>query len=473
MRKGGLRFAGFDAQTVIGSAKRASTAHTQSMIILALRRCAAQSARTQPATGPAAGGRKTPSMASVVGRPFNASRHRWDNMRENRAFATLICFLVGCWCVRPRPWWQWAAIVTAFVLLQRRMVRGTFCRSARDLSGKLVVITGASSGIGAHTAITLATRHNATVVGSCRSQDVDEEKRKLVKLASGYGGEKAQAAVERLVTLYPLELTSWASIDDFCRKVRYYHLGTATETPEASQQDATRRGGIFALVNNAGAIQHTFKQTDQQEEYMTVANFVGPVRLTETLLPCLEPAAAEAVDDPAAVVAPTPSGRIINVTSGSHLTLTDPNVGALLPCPSGTAVTQVFNFMNRYVLSKLCNIYHADYLAEKGYLAVSVNPGGVASGIFRSAMPNLSGWYPLLTCLVLKTSHEGAQTLVHCVTADDLVPGGLYTECKLRLHAKSPVACNSTSRQSAMVWAFEKMGHVKPLSLPEGPVKPK
>lgn len=51
----------------------------------------------------------------------------------------------------------------------KRYFNGSYCKVTRDLSNKIVIITGANAGIGAETAKTLAVL-GATVILACRDE---------------------------------------------------------------------------------------------------------------------------------------------------------------------------------------------------------------------------------------------------------------------------------------------------------------
>ncbi|MEJ2871737.1 SDR family NAD(P)-dependent oxidoreductase [Actinomycetospora sp. OC33-EN08] len=117
----------------------------------------------------------------------------------------------------------------------------------------LVVVTGASSGIGAATARALAADGWHPVLGA-RRQD------RLAEIADEVGG-----------TALPLDVTDAGSVEEFARRVR--ELGTA-------------RG----LVNNAGGAKGTEKVLEADEEHwrwMWESNVLGTLRVTKALLPDL------------------------------------------------------------------------------------------------------------------------------------------------------------------------------------------
>lgn len=128
-----------------------------------------------------------------------------------------------------------------------------------DLSGAAVLVTGASSGIGAATAVALAPR-------GVRLGLVARRADRLVEV-----GEAALAAGARQVEVWPCDLGD-------------------LDAAERTARDAEERlGGVDVLVNNAGIPRRRLVQQlspDEVAETMRV-NFEAPVRLTLTLLPHL------------------------------------------------------------------------------------------------------------------------------------------------------------------------------------------
>ena len=117
-----------------------------------------------------------------------------------------------------------------------------------DLSGKTAIVTGASSGIGAATAATLA-RKGARVVGGARRVDELETEIKL-----------------------ELDVTDQASCERFV------------------EQAVTELGGLDLLINNAGlglGRDPFWEGSEQDEETVLETNVHGLIRMTRLCLPCL------------------------------------------------------------------------------------------------------------------------------------------------------------------------------------------
>ena len=61
-------------------------------------------------------------------------------------------------------------VAIGILVLGRLFFRGPKCNIKKDLTGKIVIVTGANTGIGLDTAIGLA-KMNATVIIGCRNQE--------------------------------------------------------------------------------------------------------------------------------------------------------------------------------------------------------------------------------------------------------------------------------------------------------------
>ncbi len=143
-----------------------------------------------------------------------------------------------------------------------------------DLSGRVIVVTGANSGIGYEAALAFAKR-KADLVLACRNQ------------------EKARAAADRIqreaptarLELIPLDLSDLSSIRAFVESFRQGH------------------SKINVLVNNAGVMALPQRTTTDGFEMQLGTNHLGHFALTGRLLDLL---------------LATPGSRVVNVSSTAH-----------------------------------------------------------------------------------------------------------------------------------------------------------
>lgn len=145
-----------------------------------------------------------------------------------------------------------------------------------DLSGRHVIVTGATSGLGRVTAHNLATRH-ATVHLVCRD------------LTRGHSVRKAILAdtADADIRVHQCDLSSLA---DVSRLANHF---VSEDVP------------VGVLVNNAGVMKHQVEMSNEKHESAFATNSLGTFALTEMLRPALEKAQ---------------DARVITVSSGGMLT---------------------------------------------------------------------------------------------------------------------------------------------------------
>ncbi|XP_044760517.1 retinol dehydrogenase 11-like [Coccinella septempunctata] len=258
------------------------------------------------------------------------------------------------------------------------------CKNKIKLDGKVVIITGANSGIGLAVAEELAAR-NATVIFACRDL------------------RSAELAIERIrkikssANLIPMELdlASLKSIDNFVIKFK-------------RQFDS-----LDILINNAGVSQQTKRElTKDNLEIHFGVNYLGHFYLTNSLLDILEKS--------------RPS-KVIIVSSKlhekGHIHLDDLN-----------SVTQ--SSKSLYSNSKLANVFFCQELARrtlnKGIDIFAVCPGWVYTNLFRHYIK----WYHYvllspIAFFFMRSAKQGAQTIVYCATEPGLQTGIIYRDCRM------------------------------------------
>jgi NAD(P)-dependent dehydrogenase (short-subunit alcohol dehydrogenase family) len=258
----------------------------------------------------------------------------------------------------------------------------------RDLTGRVVVVTGAGPGsIGLATARILGA-WGAEVVVTTRSEPVEAG-------VLGTGG-----------AWHPLDLADRASVAEFATWLldRY-----------ADRLDV--------LVNNAGVhldLRSTWTEpslVDDHEVHWRT-NYLGTVQLTRLLLPALLARASVAGE-----------ARVVHVVSKLHRRGTNAAMfGGLDPYDSWAA----------YGTSKLALVHDAAELyrrhGDAGLRAMSLHPGSVYTRIADRGLetsPVLGRLRALAAPLerrILMTPEQGAQTTLHCV-ADPEVRHGYFRGC--------------------------------------------
>lgn len=216
--------------------------------------------------------------------------------------------------------------------------------SPRDLEGKVVVITGVTSGIGRSMARELA-RRGARVVAMAR----DTER------AAAALDDIGREAAARLAII-EIDLASFASIR------------------RAAGEVLARVSAIHALVNNAGAIFPERRLTVDRVEETFAVNHLGPFLFTHLLLDRMRASA--------------PS-RVVIVSSEAH------RRGVF--DPSDPMLARTWSSVRAYCNAKLAGVMFALDLAARlegtGVTANAVHPGAVATAWGeRGSLPVRLAW---------------------------------------------------------------------------------
>lgn len=265
------------------------------------------------------------------------------------------------------------------------------------LAGKVVLITGANTGIGRVTARELA-RQGAHVFIACRQQ---ERCREVLAEIAAQGGKAEWLA---------LDLTNLASVR------------------QCAEQFLARQLPLHILINNAGvAGGHGLTASGFELAFGT--NHIGHFLLTDLLR--------------ARLVASAPA-RIITVSSRAHYRAAGLDWAALQqPTQSTTGLPE-------YCVSKLANVLFtaelARQLAGSGVTCHALHPGVIASEIWREVPSPLR----FLMKLFMVSTEKGAQTTLYCATATELAQqSGLYYD---RCASKTPSALARDPELARQLW---------------------
>ncbi|EYF05172.1 oxidoreductase, short chain dehydrogenase/reductase family [Chondromyces apiculatus DSM 436] len=252
------------------------------------------------------------------------------------------------------------------------------------MDGRVVVITGATGGIGKAAAIALA-QQGASVVLVARDMGRGEEVRAAVREATGKEAELLLA-----------------------------DLGVQAEVRRLASELLERFPKIHVLLNNAGVVNLKREVTIDGLEATFAVNHLGPFLLTNLLLERLQESAP---------------ARIVNVSSDAH------TFGALdlddLQSERRYGVARV------YGISKLCNILFTRELSRRlagsGVTVNSLHPGAVATGLGGNNGPWAKRVLKLLRPFFL-TPEKGADTAVYLASSPEVegVTGEYFVKRKVR-----------------------------------------
>jgi len=279
------------------------------------------------------------------------------------------------------------------------------------MKDKIVMVTGANSGIGRVTATQLA-KMGATVVMVCRNQEKGIAVRDDIN---------AEIGMERTHLLLA-DFSDQASI----RKMA-----------EAFKQKFDR---LDILINNAGGVIDRHETTVDGFEWMMGVNHFGYFLTTHYLLE---------------TIPVKQNSRIINVASMAH------RMGYL--DWSNMNAEKKFSTWGQYGLTKLCNILFTNYLAkqlEPDRITVNaLHPGVVHSNFGKNT-------YPALVNRILQsvgdrlmlTPEKGARTTIYLATSPEVSKdtGMYFVKCK-RVHPSS-AATDMENAHKLWNWSLEKTG---------------
>ncbi|NXM95423.1 RDH12 dehydrogenase, partial [Sylvia borin] len=268
----------------------------------------------------------------------------------------------------------------------RRYVAGGRCKSTARLEGKVVIITGANTGIGKETARDLAQR--GKVIIACRD---------IAKAEAAASEIRAETGNQQVI-VKKLDLADTKSIREF------------------AENFLAEEKKLHVLINNAGVMLCPYSKTADGFEMHLGVNHLGHFLLTFLLLECLKQSAP---------------ARIVNVSSLAH---------------HGGRIRfhdlhgeKSYNRGLAYCHSKLANVLFTRELARRlqgkfqrqlGFTANALHPGSVSSELVRHSF--VMTWLWKIFSFFLKTPCEGAQTSIYCAVAEELdsVTGQYFSDCQ-------------------------------------------
>lgn len=271
----------------------------------------------------------------------------------------------------------------------RDYLSGELYESDKTLTDKVIIVTGANTGIGKEIARDLAKRE-AKVIMACRDMEKCENTRRDIVVESR----------NKYVYCRPCDLASQKSIRDFVEQFKKEHEK------------------LHILINNAGVMRCPKMYTQEGIELQFGVNHIGHFLLTNLLLDALKDSA--------------PS-RIVNVSSSAHrrgkIKFDDLNSD------------KTYEPGEAYAQSKLANILFTKELANKlkgtGVTVNAVHPGIVRTEIMRymGIYQNFLGRLTVntLTWLFIKTPVKGAQSVLFAALDPSLddVTGEYFTNNKV------------------------------------------
>ncbi|XP_053687546.1 retinol dehydrogenase 12-like [Sabethes cyaneus] len=282
-----------------------------------------------------------------------------------------------------------AAGIVSFALVyfvRKYFQGGQFKNKDIRLDAKVVIITGANSGIGKETAIECAKR-GARVYMGCRDVNRMEKARQEILDKSG----------SQNVFGLELDLASLESIRKFV------------------QTFLSMERRLHVLINNAGVMACPKGYTKEGFELHFGTNHLGHFYLTNLLLELLKK---------------TAPSRVVTVSSLAHRwgRINKDDINA----------EKDYREWDAYMQSKLCNVLFSRHLARKlrgtGVNTYCLQPGRTSTELTRNLNRCLMIVSKPILWVFFKSSKSGAQTSLYCAMEPSIAghTGKYYSDCELK-----------------------------------------
>lgn len=262
--------------------------------------------------------------------------------------------------------------------MQSYIKRFKTCHSHKKLnmSEKIVLVTGATDGIGKETATRLSHLGYSVIV-------------------HGRTEEKAKTAAREISHKSGNKVKDVAAAD----------FSSLNEVKDMALEILKKYDKLDVLINNAGVYKKHFETSREGFELTFAVNHLAPFVLTLHLLPLIKAA---------------PEGRIVNVASMAHSSSINLRQ---LNSP------EYFGGYSAYGDSKLCNILFTYYLANlagEDFTVNALHPGVISTKLLRAGF-SMGG----------RSVAEGAETSVYLATSNEVsgVSGHYFSDSKPRKSA--------------------------------------
>jgi retinol dehydrogenase-12 len=252
------------------------------------------------------------------------------------------------------------------------------------MQGKHIAITGPTAGIGRCAALELASR-GAALTLFCRNPDKASALQRDIIAAGG--------------TLPSVIMMDMAQLDS----VR-----------QAAGEFLALGRPLDVLLNNAGLINTSRKETVDGFEETLAVNHFAPFLLTGLLLPALQQ---------------SPKARIVTVASHAHTFVKGMGFEDM-------QAENSYRTFREYGRSKLANILFTRSLANKlegqGITVNCLHPGAVATSLGGNNQGALSKIVPFLLKPFFRSPQQGAATSIYLCCSDEVntVSGAYFVKCK-------------------------------------------
>jgi NAD(P)-dependent dehydrogenase (short-subunit alcohol dehydrogenase family) len=268
--------------------------------------------------------------------------------------------------------------------------------SGIDLSGKICLITGGTSGIGKETARAMA-QMGAHVVIAARNLELAEKVKQELITATG----------NVHIDVMLCDFVSFASIMTFAKSF------------------TAKYDRLHILINNAGLMERERKLSRDGIELTFAVNHLAPFLLTKLLLDTVKASAP---------------ARIVNVASDAHR-------GGVINFDDIEG-KQNFGGWKAYSQSKLANILFTRHLATmlrgSGVTVNCLHPGVVATNFFNL----IPAPFRFLAKFFMLTPEKGAETTIYLASSPEVenVSGEYFNKKKIALTSSQAQDADTAER---------------------------
>lgn len=276
-----------------------------------------------------------------------------------------------------------------------------------DLSGRVIAITGPTSGLGMAAAEQLASM-NASLILVARNE------------------EKVASLRHRLMDQTGNETISTALAD----------LGDLNTVRSAAKEIAAQHDRLDVLIHNAGALSNEKTMTESGLELTTAVHVVGPFLMTGLLLDAL---------------AATPGSRVLTMSSGGMYT-------AGLTVDNLVMSDENYGGSEQYARAKRAQVtlneMWAERAGDRGITFHALHPGWADTPGVEASLPT----FRKIVGPFLRDPLQGADTLVW-LSADDGEPlevnGGFWLDRRIRpIHKIASTRRTDTPQRRERLWEW-------------------
>ncbi len=272
--------------------------------------------------------------------------------------------------------------------------------SSYDLSGKVVVITGPTSGLGKECVRILAPT-GAQLVLVARNKEKCEDVISSVRNICT-GPEPVCVVAE---------------------------MGDLPSVGRAAREIATRFAQVFAIVHNAGALLNSREVSPQGIEQTVASHVLGPHLLTTVLLPNLI----------------ATQGRVVTVSSGGMYSAELPNIDGKRTLEMRP---DIYNGSKQYAIAKRAQVTLNEIWAtkERAVHFDSMHPGWADTPGVQESIPA----FRRITKPILRSAQQGADTIAWLAAVQPIPgpSGAFWSDREVRSIHKLPMTRRSDTAQA-------------------------